>query len=320
MCHQNFLFALVLLYVVIDYGAGVETIYRETKEGREVELSCRIKSETSTGLFWLRMCGDDSQYQTVKSEPGVISSGTKYGGTEAFVILHTPRFADSGLYKYLNVSSKEVLCRYNLSVLSRPQATCFPKNLTVKEFDKQHISIQCSAKGNPIPDLRWYRANLNNTGATDLAVSGPLLKIHNVTRYAGGEYICKAVNSEGDHDCSVKLDVEFLPDVAVYEEIVDTKDKEGVTLMCRVTGNPLSPETIHWTKGTNMDKLRDDYRYELKLDKSMLASYYTAFLTLGIRPNVMQGDMFDDYWCAVDGYGTEYRQKVVVRRKNKDNS
>ena len=47
----------------------------------------------------------------------------------------------------------------------------------------------------------------------------------------------------------------------------------------------------------------------------MLESHYTAFLILVIRTEAFHGDVFDDYWCSIKGYGPEYRKKVVVKRK-----
>ena len=55
----------------------------------------------------------------------------------------------------------------------------------------------CSFVGD---NVSWFISDMN--------VSGNILKIYNVTRFAGGEYRCKVENSEGDDMCSTVLSVE----------------------------------------------------------------------------------------------------------------
>ena len=74
-----------------------------------------------------------------------------------------------------------------------------------------------------------------------------------------------------------KCFIEVLPEVDIYEPVVERETGEAVTMLCKVTANPIIElADIIWTKGSDFDNiLRTDYRYDIKYSQTCVkrASY-----------------------------------------------
>ena len=84
---------------------------------------------------------------------------------------------------------------YSLVVDNReaPSITKSPSNETVKLNDR--ITLSCSAAGNPIPSIRWYKDGKPIEGPQAI---GDVFVIPEATPNTRGFYHCEAFSSFGD--------------------------------------------------------------------------------------------------------------------------
>ena len=74
----------------------------------------------------------------------------------------------------------------------------------VTGVEGSHVTLPCTAKGNPTPHVTWIAPNgtvlQNRTTDTNLTLP-------NVSRHSSGTYQCNAANEVGSDSVTVKLDV-----------------------------------------------------------------------------------------------------------------
>lgn len=83
--------------------------------------------------------------------------------------------------------------------ISAPTVVVSPVKLTVNE--KESASFQCSASGNPEPSIVWSKAD----NSSDIAQSGAVLSLQNVTGKDSGLYQCSSVNILGHAQSLARL-------------------------------------------------------------------------------------------------------------------
>lgn len=78
------------------------------------------------------------------------------------------------------------------------------ENYTTKVTPGQNITLECSAEGNPSPDIRWNYTSAGNvmetTGGLQRSIS-----VTGATSTNAGVYVCVAVNKVGRVSRSVTL-------------------------------------------------------------------------------------------------------------------
>ncbi|CAO1421392.1 unnamed protein product [Diamesa tonsa] len=110
------------------------------------------------------------------------------------------------------------------------------------------VRIECSASGNPSPNVTWTRKNNVLPNGEDKLFS-PILSVENMDRHKGGVYICTATNGVGKAASSqVILHVLYPPEITVESPIVYSGEGQEAMLVCIVHGEA-SPEVI-WFKDT----------------------------------------------------------------------
>ncbi|XP_002042971.2 leucine-rich repeats and immunoglobulin-like domains protein 1 isoform X1 [Drosophila sechellia] len=110
------------------------------------------------------------------------------------------------------------------------------------------VRIECSATGNPMPNVTWSRKN-NILPNGEEKLHSHVLSIENVDRHKGGVYICTANNRVGQPASSqVVLHVLFSPEISVERSVVFSGEGHEATLVCIVHGET-QPEVI-WFKDT----------------------------------------------------------------------
>ncbi|XP_017052650.1 hemicentin-1 [Drosophila ficusphila] len=110
------------------------------------------------------------------------------------------------------------------------------------------VRIECSATGNPMPNVTWSRKN-NILPNGEEKLHSHVLSIENVDRHKGGVYICTANNRVGQPASSqVVLHVLFSPEISVERPVVFSGEGHEATLVCIVHGET-QPEVI-WFKDT----------------------------------------------------------------------
>ncbi|KAK7128964.1 hypothetical protein R3I94_017251 [Phoxinus phoxinus] len=132
---------------------------------------------------------------------------------------------------------------------SQPVATVNPPVLTVQQG--QRVEFRCSVTGNPTPAVEWIGGPGKQISSKAVVRNG-LLTIPSVDRSDEGEYICKALNTHGEHTARGVLHVQStsqphgLPHVQVSPPRVDIHEGETLRLYCRAVGSPTPALT--WKK------------------------------------------------------------------------
>ncbi|XP_046805984.1 uncharacterized protein LOC111675782 isoform X2 [Lucilia cuprina] len=110
------------------------------------------------------------------------------------------------------------------------------------------VRIECSASGNPTPNVTWSRKN-NILPNGEEKLHSHILSIENVDRHKGGVYICTANNGVGQPASSqVVLHVLYPPEITVERPVVFSGEGHEAMLVCIVHGET-QPEVI-WFKDT----------------------------------------------------------------------
>ncbi|XP_061114862.1 basement membrane-specific heparan sulfate proteoglycan core protein-like isoform X3 [Conger conger] len=128
---------------------------------------------------------------------------------------------------------------------SQAVATVHPPVLTVQQG--QRAEFRCTTTGSPAPAIEWIGGQGNRISPHAI-IRGGVLTIPAVERSDEGEYICKALNTHGEHSARAVLYVHSasLPHVQVSPQRVEIHEGETLRLYCRAGGTP-SPG-LTWKK------------------------------------------------------------------------
>uniref|UniRef100_A0A673HYW4 Basement membrane-specific heparan sulfate proteoglycan core protein-like n=1 Tax=Sinocyclocheilus rhinocerous TaxID=307959 RepID=A0A673HYW4_9TELE len=124
---------------------------------------------------------------------------------------------------------------------AQPVATVNPPVLTVQQG--QRAEFRCTVTGNPTPAVEWIVGPGKRISSKAVIRNG-LLTIPSVDRSDEGEYICKALNTHGEHTARGVLHVQStsqphgLPHVQVSPPRVEIHEGETLRLYCRAVGSP----------------------------------------------------------------------------------
>uniref|UniRef100_A0A8C5CWQ2 Heparan sulfate proteoglycan 2 n=1 Tax=Gadus morhua TaxID=8049 RepID=A0A8C5CWQ2_GADMO len=116
---------------------------------------------------------------------------------------------------------------------SQPVATVTPAVLSVQSG--QRAEFRCAATGSPTPAVEWIQIRPRSQAK----VHGGLLSFSSVQKSDEGEYICKALNTHGEHTVRVTLYVQISqPQVQVSPPSAEIHEGETLRLYCRASGSP----------------------------------------------------------------------------------
>ncbi|CAB1330005.1 unnamed protein product [Coregonus sp. 'balchen'] len=119
---------------------------------------------------------------------------------------------------------------------AQPVATVNPPVLTIQQGGR--AEFRCTVTGNPTPAIEWIGGGPGNRMSPNAVVRGGVLTIPAVERGDEGEYVCKALNTHGEHTARAVL--------YVSPQRVDIHEGETLRLYCRAGGTP-SPG-LTWKK------------------------------------------------------------------------
>ncbi|XP_029578636.1 basement membrane-specific heparan sulfate proteoglycan core protein isoform X4 [Salmo trutta] len=224
----------------------------------------------------------------------------------------------------------------------QPVATVTPSVLTIQQGG--HAEFHCTVTGNPTPAIEWIGGGPGNRMSPNAVVRGGVLTIPAVERENGGEYICKALNTHGEHTSRAVLHVSgsqtvgrdplvghsrspgaSLPHVQVSPQRVDINEGETLRLYCRAGGRPspgltwkkqegqLSPQAIpshgfQQFKSNSLDVL------QRRIEELQASMERTDIGTLLI-PNIKSSDSGTYLCVGTNSIGSsEARIEVTVNR------
>ncbi|KAI4896717.1 hypothetical protein NFI96_032885, partial [Prochilodus magdalenae] len=189
---------------------------------------------------------------------------------------------------------------------SQPVATVQPPVLTIQQG--QRAEFRCTATGNPTPAVEWTGGPGNRISSSAI-IRGGVLTFPSVERSDEGDYICRALNTHGEHTARAILYVHSasLPHVQVSPQRVEIHEGETLRLYCRAGGTPspgltwkkrggtLPPQAIpshgfHQFKSNSLDVL------QRRIEELQARMERTDFGTLTI-PNMKMSDA-GTYLCV----------------------
>ncbi|CRK97731.1 CLUMA_CG011111, isoform A [Clunio marinus] len=149
------------------------------------------------------------------------------------------------------------------------------------------VRLECSASGNPMPNITWTRKNNLLPNGEEKFVSSNYV-IENMDRHKGGTYICTANNGVGQTASSqIALHVLYPPEIVVENAIVYSGEGQEATLSCIVHGET-QPE-VSWLRDTMpIDQHNEHYAMENRGTRN----------TLTIRR--VKSQDFGNYSCVAD--------------------
>ncbi|KAL3870861.1 hypothetical protein ACJMK2_038896 [Sinanodonta woodiana] len=214
---------------------------------------------------------------------------------ELLLEIKNVREADAGRYKCMTGTTGNMTIHKDIELIVQfgPKLPWESKNLTLHEGETGEL--WCNASGIPIPTIKWSRKS-RDYNDTEMGISGNIVWIPNITRYAKDTYKCQASNEFGSDEGFINVDVSFPAELEVFEE--ELQGVNGVTnveMACAVTANPMV--NIVWYKGNETNPIQgNNWQYNEQTDDNMKEEYYT---TLSILKIVLPLDdaHFDTYYC-----------------------
>ncbi|KAL7864275.1 hypothetical protein AOLI_G00156950 [Acnodon oligacanthus] len=205
---------------------------------------------------------------------------------------------------------------------SQPVATVQPPVLTIQQG--QRAEFRCTATGNPTPAVEWTGGPGNRISSSAI-IRGGVLTFPSVERSDEGDYICRALNTHGEHTARAILYVHSasLPHVQVSPQHVEIHEGETLRLYCRAGGTPspgltwkkrggtLPPQAIpshgfHQFKSNSLDVL------QRRIEELQARMERTDFGTL-IIPNMKMSDAGTYLCVGTNAVGSsEARIEVTV--------
>lgn len=240
----------------------------------------------------------------------VLETGDKYTLNEdgSELIIKDVKKVDEGDYTCIAKNKAgEKAEEVSLNVFVQPKIT-YLKNQTASEFDEQ-VTLTCEASGDPTPTISWSFENRvftegeqsidrNIVVRTHARVSSLTLK--NVQFTYAGLYLCSAINSIGQDDQLMFLEVRFAPKimgaVAWY-----TWEGNPTNISCEVEAHP-GASVVWYRDGLSLPHANIS---NVKIYNTPTVSY------LEIIPT--QND-FGSYNCTANNVmGTESKEFLLIQ-------
>jgi len=128
--------------------------------------------------------------------------------------------------------------------ISAPSLLQRPVETTVNEG--QTAMLKCTAHGNPPPQVTWSKLNSSLSVGRHVVESSGALIVKDVRPGDDGVYSCRAKNLLGSVNTTVKLIVQFGPQLFLSSNRLMAEEKQNVTIACTATGQP--QPSITWSK------------------------------------------------------------------------
>ncbi|KAK4309572.1 hypothetical protein Pmani_018796 [Petrolisthes manimaculis] len=237
--------------------------------GRDVRLACVVEHLGSYKLAWIQK--DRSAILTVGNH--VITRNKRIGvfhdGHRTwYLTIKNVRPGDAGTYMCQINTETAISQTGHISVVVPPYIKDDMSSGDVSLQERMDLTLACSARGSPVPTIKWRREEDNqrirtNNSISQLEVHGPLLRLTDVTRTDMGAYLCIANNGIPPAVSKrIEVSVKFLPTVIVPHQLVGVPYGQNVTLECYVEAWPKGLN--YWKRPNGIDILHADEKYVVK--------------------------------------------------------
>ncbi|XP_055549144.1 hemicentin-1-like isoform X2 [Wyeomyia smithii] len=192
---------------------------------------------------------------------------------------------------------------HHVEILVPPKITHVTSGGHLQVRKGSPVRLECSATGNPMPNITWTRKN-NLLPNGEEQFTSSVYVIENMDRHKGGTYICTANNGVGQVATSqIILHVLYPPEISVENPTVYSGEGQEAMLVCIVHGES-QPEVL-WHKDTMQIDQTERHVIESR----------GARHTLIIRKVHPQD--FGNYSCIADNQLGKTRKTVTLTGKPK---
>jgi len=217
-------------------------------EGEELLLQCEVSGDPDPEMVWLR----NGEELAVNKNEAFISCRNGM----ARLRLRDVQTRHAG--EYVCQASNDggmVKCSSRVTVKAKPsyKRPCFitpPKD--VRGYEGDTLALETEVDGQPTPEIVW---SLDGEEVADAECSyvGNIAKLvlRNVTSSHSGQYMCSAINSEGEDSVACRIRVktkklELPPDFTAPLSDISVEENSAVCLRCMVTAIP--EPSVKWMK------------------------------------------------------------------------
>ncbi|GAB6033413.1 Down syndrome cell adhesion molecule-like protein 1 [Chamberlinius hualienensis] len=236
--------AETVLKVTVPLSVRIEPAEVSIDIGKSTTLNCVVNGYPVTSVTWTK----DGQPLKLDDRIRLL--------TQYILRIETAQRGDKGMYQCFAKNNDEVaqgIAELKLGDVSPLLHSTFDGRIVQPETS---LSVQCSASGNPSPEIRWeidqqpiydigghHRRVWSILDSEGIRVS--TLNITSLSVQDGGDYTCKASNRAGEISYSAKVNVFGPPYIRPMADVTAVAGADLV-LPCRAIGYPIS--SIIWNK------------------------------------------------------------------------
>ncbi|XP_058824560.1 hemicentin-1-like [Topomyia yanbarensis] len=266
--------------------------------GDTITLPCEVSSPGSYVLAWKRGIAILTAGSVkVTPDPRV----RLVNGYTLQILDATAQDAGDYICQIATMNPREIT--HHVEILVPPKITHVTSGGHLQVRKGSPVRLECSATGNPMPNITWTRKN-NLLPNGEEQFTSSVYVIENMDRHKGGTYICTANNGVGQVATSqIILHVLYPPEISVENPIVYSGEGQEAMLVCIVHGES-QPEVL-WHKDTMQIDQTERHVIESR----------GARHTLIIRKVHPQD--FGNYSCIADNQLGKTRKTVTLTGKPK---
>lgn len=245
-------------------------------EGTTINLPCHVDKLGGNIVLWYKDSVDNtiSLGNTIvnndkRATVSSVENGTK-AGSELLIGVATPEDEGSYVCQIQNDEKKEI--KHFVSIITPPTvkiaspgdgdviSTISQTTLNAKKGDD--VTLSCSGEGTPEPTVTWTRLGKKMPDGS-ASRSETEIMYTKVTRKHEGTYKCTASNGSGnDASKTIKVVVEYEPEIEVQEVFIHSQTGDSVELVCNVHAVP-RPKVV-WSKNNIEINDEDHANIEIK--------------------------------------------------------
>ncbi|XP_052222203.1 hemicentin-1-like isoform X2 [Dreissena polymorpha] len=284
--------ATVYVYIIMMI-AGVQTGKLQILRGQSASMACFFREWDKTTLIRWR------------SKEGILTSGKKVYKHENNIEVQKPteydwtlviKKADDGLAGNYTCETENgtVIAQYTLEIIYPPRIIQDRSSATRVVFEEGSTpNLTCHFSGVPTPTVCWYRGLRD---ALDTGITGEILRLPSVSRYASDTYICEGKNFVNSRNYTIDLQVNFPVEVDVMEEVIKVQVGAVVSLVCAVEGQPIKEGYWRDPQGKT---IISGWKFNVTAEKD--GDFPVQYITATSQVGALLSTDFGDYTCVGEG-------------------